>query len=210
VGREYEPTVGQWYDDLENDETFQVLRVDEDREIVEIQHLDGDIEELDVDDWAELDLELTEEPEGWSGSKAEKDAEDEDEDEDKDAKNGERRAAPVRDAYLVAKAHFDLGEYERCAHFLGVDRDRLAARGAADRRRRCRTSLSPRKAASGRRASRTRCATRARSSGRTRPRPRARAAGVRRGGRALNAPMERRGLLSWPPGRWTARHPVEP
>ena len=92
MGREYEPTVGQWYEDLENDETFQVLRVDEDREIVEIQHLDGDIEELDVDGWAELDLELSEEPEGWSGSKAEKDAEevdeedwdDEDEDDDDD------------------------------------------------------------------------------------------------------------------------------
>ena len=83
VGREYEPTVGQWYEDLENEETFQVLKVDEDREIVEIQHLDGDIEEFDVDGWAELDLELTEEPEGWSGSKAEKDAED-DEDEDED------------------------------------------------------------------------------------------------------------------------------
>lgn len=81
MGREYEPTAGQWYEDLENDETFQVLRVDEDREIVEIQHLDGDLEELDVDDWAELDLELTEEPEGWSGSKSEKD-EDEDDDEE--------------------------------------------------------------------------------------------------------------------------------
>jgi hypothetical protein len=84
VGREYEPTVGQWYEDLENEETFQVLKVDEDREVVEIQHLDGDVEELDVDDWAELDLEMTEEPEGWSGSKAEKDAEEEDEDEDWD------------------------------------------------------------------------------------------------------------------------------
>jgi hypothetical protein len=83
VGREYEPTVGQWYEDLENDETFQVLKVDEDREIVEIQHLDGDIEELDVDDWAELDLEMSEEPEGWSGSKSEKD-EDDDEDDDWD------------------------------------------------------------------------------------------------------------------------------
>lgn len=83
MGREYEPTVGQWYEDLENDETFQVLKVDEDREIVEIQHLDGDTEELDVDDWAELDLELTEEPEGWSGSKSAKD-EDDDEDEEED------------------------------------------------------------------------------------------------------------------------------
>jgi hypothetical protein len=70
VGREYEPTVGQWYEDLENDETFQVLKVDEDREIVEIQHLDGDIEELDVDDWA--------------GSKSEKDEDDEEDDEDDD------------------------------------------------------------------------------------------------------------------------------
>jgi hypothetical protein len=72
---------------LENEETFQVLKVDEDREIVEIQHLDGDVEELDVDGWAELDLELTEEPEGWSGSKGEKDEEDDDddwEDEDED------------------------------------------------------------------------------------------------------------------------------
>lgn len=84
MGREYEPTVGQWYEDLENDETFQVLKVDEDREIVEIQHLDGDTEELDVDEWAELDLELTEEPEGWSGSKSEKDEDDEDEEEDWD------------------------------------------------------------------------------------------------------------------------------
>jgi hypothetical protein len=84
VGREYEPTVGQWYEDLENEETFQVLKVDEDKETVEIQHLDGDIEEFDVDGWAELDLELTEEPEGWSGSKAEKDDDDEEDDEDWD------------------------------------------------------------------------------------------------------------------------------
>jgi hypothetical protein len=84
VAREYEPTVGQWYEDLENEETFQVLKVDEDREIVEIQHLDGDIEELDVDGWAELDLELTEEPEGWSGSTASDDEEDDDDDWDED------------------------------------------------------------------------------------------------------------------------------
>ncbi len=81
MGREYEPTVGQWYEDLENEETFQVLKVDEDREIISIQHLDGDTEEMDVDDWAELDLELTDEPEGWSGSTAETD-DDDDEDED--------------------------------------------------------------------------------------------------------------------------------
>jgi len=89
VGREYEPTVGQWYEDLENEETFQVLKVDEDREVVEIQHLDGDLEELDVDGWAELDLELTEEPEGWSGSKGEKDEEDDEDWDDEDDEDDE-------------------------------------------------------------------------------------------------------------------------
>lgn len=84
MGREYEPTVKQWYEDLENDETFQVLKVDEDKETVEIQYLDGEIEELDIDSWAELDLELTQEPEGWSGSEGEDDDEDEDEDDDWD------------------------------------------------------------------------------------------------------------------------------
>jgi hypothetical protein len=89
VGREYEPVKGKWYRDLEEDESFQVLSVDEDQELVEIQHLDGDIEELDLDTWAEMDLEPTEEPEGWSGSGDEdedldEDEEDWDEDEDDD------------------------------------------------------------------------------------------------------------------------------
>ena len=82
MGREYEPTPKQWYEDLENDETFQVLKVDEDKETVEIQYLDGEIEELDVDTWAELDLELTEEPEGWSGSEGDEDDDEEDDEED--------------------------------------------------------------------------------------------------------------------------------
>lgn len=91
MGREYEPVAGKWYRDLEEDEAFQVLSVDEDEELVEIQHLDGDIEEIDLDTWAELDLEPTEEPEGWSGSGDEdedeeydEDDEDWDEDEDED------------------------------------------------------------------------------------------------------------------------------
>ena len=84
MGREYEPTVKQWYEDLENDETFQVLKVDEDKETVEIQYLDGEIEELDIDSWAELDLELTEEPEGWSGSDAEEEEEEDDDEDDEE------------------------------------------------------------------------------------------------------------------------------
>jgi len=44
-----------------------VLSVDEDAELVEIEYLDGDIEELDLDAWHEMDLEKIEEPEGWAG-----------------------------------------------------------------------------------------------------------------------------------------------
>ncbi len=83
MGRDYEPVKGQWYENVEEDETFRVLSVDEDAELVEIEYLDGDIEELDLDAWHEMDLERIEEPEGWAGNDAEDD-EDEDEDEDLD------------------------------------------------------------------------------------------------------------------------------
>jgi hypothetical protein len=88
VGREYAPVPGKWYENKEEEETFRVLSVDEDNELVEIEYLDGEIEELDLDTWHELDLELTEEPEGWSDEadddEEEEDDLDEDEDEDED------------------------------------------------------------------------------------------------------------------------------
>jgi hypothetical protein len=57
--------------------------MDEDSELVEIEYLDGDIEEIDLETWHEMDLELTQEPEGWSESQDEDDDED-DEDDDWD------------------------------------------------------------------------------------------------------------------------------
>ena len=85
MGREYEPVVGNWYRDLDEKESFLVLSVDEDAEMIEIQHVDGDIEEIDLDTWAELDLDPTDEPEGWSGSEGDDDDDDDwDEDEEDD------------------------------------------------------------------------------------------------------------------------------
>ena len=89
MSRDYEPVAGQWYENLEEEESFRVLSVDEDSELVEIEYLDGDIEEIDLETWHEMDLERTEEPEGWSESDDEDEAEDdedweEDEDEDDD------------------------------------------------------------------------------------------------------------------------------
>jgi hypothetical protein len=85
VAREYEPAVGQWYENIDENESFRVLSVDEDAELVELEYLDGDIEEIDLETWHELDLDKIDEPEGWAGS-AEDDEEDEEE-EEKDEKD---------------------------------------------------------------------------------------------------------------------------
>ena len=82
MSRDKEPVVGQWYVNAEEEETFRVITVDEDAEMVEIEYLDGELEELDIDEWHELDLELTTEPEGWSEDEQEEEDDDEDEDED--------------------------------------------------------------------------------------------------------------------------------
>lgn len=90
MSRDYEPVPGQWYENLEEEESFRVLSVDEDSELLEIEYLDGDIEEIDLEAWHEMDLERIEEPEGWSESDDEDEAEEdedwdeEDEDEDDD------------------------------------------------------------------------------------------------------------------------------
>ncbi len=94
MAREYEPVVGQWYENIDENETFRVLSVDEDAELIEVEYLDGDIEEIDLETWRELDLDRTEEPEGWAashdegreeeGEEEEEEEDDDDEDEDLD------------------------------------------------------------------------------------------------------------------------------
>ena len=83
MARDYDPVQGQWYEDLEENEIFRVLSVDPDEEIIEVQYENGDIEEIDLDTWHELDLELSQEPEGWANDQEEEE-EEEEEDEDED------------------------------------------------------------------------------------------------------------------------------
>ena len=78
MARDYDPVQGQWYEDLEENEIFKVLSVNPDEEIIEVQYENGDIEEIDLDTWHELDLERAQEPEGWA-SDEDDDEEDEDE-----------------------------------------------------------------------------------------------------------------------------------
>lgn len=62
-----DPIVGNWYRHLDKGQKFEVVAVDEDEGIVEIQHFDGDVEELDLDAWYELEIEGAEPPEDWTG-----------------------------------------------------------------------------------------------------------------------------------------------
>ena len=84
MSRDYEPVPGQWYENLEDEESFRVLTVDEDSELVEIEYLDGEIEEIDLETWHEMDLDQTDEPEGWAESEEDDDEDDDDWDDDED------------------------------------------------------------------------------------------------------------------------------
>lgn len=61
------PIINQWYRHLDKGEEFQVVAVDENERTVEIQHFDGDVEEIGLEDWRVLNIEPIEPPEDWTG-----------------------------------------------------------------------------------------------------------------------------------------------
>ena len=64
---EIDPVVGNWYRHLDKGEYFTVVAVSDEDETVDIQHFDGDVEELDFAAWRAQDIELAEPPEDWTG-----------------------------------------------------------------------------------------------------------------------------------------------
>jgi hypothetical protein len=64
---ELEPIEGNWYHHLDKGIDFMVLDVNLREGTVDIQHFDGDIEELEMEEWEEMDLEEIEPPEDWTG-----------------------------------------------------------------------------------------------------------------------------------------------
>jgi uncharacterized protein DUF6763 len=61
-----EPSVGNWYQYPEDGERFEVLEVDEARGVVEIQYADGERDEIDLEEWGDLEVDLTDPPEDWA------------------------------------------------------------------------------------------------------------------------------------------------
>lgn len=60
------PDIGHWYQDGFKTSIFEVVALDI-KGGVEIQYFDGEIEELDLDSWYELELVEIPAPEDWSG-----------------------------------------------------------------------------------------------------------------------------------------------
>jgi hypothetical protein len=44
-----EPVIGDWY--RSHGQLFEVVAMDEEERLIEIQHADGNLEEMDLDDW---------------------------------------------------------------------------------------------------------------------------------------------------------------
>lgn len=65
---ENDPIIEQWYWHLDKGPGFYVTAIDEEARTIEVQHYDGDIEEYTFPEWRNLDVEVGEEPENWTGA----------------------------------------------------------------------------------------------------------------------------------------------
>ncbi|WP_455197354.1 DUF6763 family protein [Kaarinaea lacus] len=67
MSNDLDPILGNWYQHLDKGQLFRVVAIDEDNEVIEIQHFDGDLDEVEMSLWQEMDIDLAEEPENFSG-----------------------------------------------------------------------------------------------------------------------------------------------
>ncbi len=65
---ELDPRINQWYSHIDKGQRFYVTAITEEDNTVEVQHFDADIEEFSLDEWRDLQIELSEEPENFSGA----------------------------------------------------------------------------------------------------------------------------------------------
>ena len=65
---ELNPLEDQWYAYIDKGQRFCIIAVNEEANTVEVQHFDGDVEEFTLDEWRELNIQLSEPPENWDGA----------------------------------------------------------------------------------------------------------------------------------------------
>lgn len=67
MSHDFESVVGHWYRYLDKGQGFVVVALDDSQALIEIQHYDGDVEEVDFDSWYEMEIEPTVAPKDWIG-----------------------------------------------------------------------------------------------------------------------------------------------
>jgi hypothetical protein len=65
--RRTRPDVGHWYFDLDREVFFRIVAMDYRSETIAMQHYDGELEEIDFDDFIDMDLRRTGQPKDWRG-----------------------------------------------------------------------------------------------------------------------------------------------
>jgi hypothetical protein len=73
-----DPIEGNWYEFVDDGRSFFIVTIDEDEGIIEIQDYHGNIEEIELEAWHELDLEPIDPPEDWLGPITDIESDDED------------------------------------------------------------------------------------------------------------------------------------
>ena len=68
MDKDLDPIIDNWYRHLDKGQMFKVVARDETAALIELQHFDGDIVEVDLTTWRSMDLEIAAAPEDWSGS----------------------------------------------------------------------------------------------------------------------------------------------
>ena len=59
------PRVGRWYQDIAVHRLFEIIAMDHYSATLSIQYEDGEIDELELDDWAQMTTVQADPPEDW-------------------------------------------------------------------------------------------------------------------------------------------------
>ena len=74
VTDDIQPVPEQWYRNVNDEVLFEVVAIEND--MIEIQYHDGEVEELDIEAWEEMELEPIENPQDWIGDYEDMDSDD--------------------------------------------------------------------------------------------------------------------------------------
>lgn len=59
------PTMGQWYQDIAINRLFEIIGQDQYCATIDIRYDDGEIDEIDLEQWAQMSVALADPPQDW-------------------------------------------------------------------------------------------------------------------------------------------------